>query len=100
MALRKYAMLWRVLAAWESLAAMLLGKESAMTEQEWLAISDPLFMLEFFRRTSERKLRLFGVASCRRMWGLLTDKRSQQAVTAAEQFAEGLISQEAFEEAR
>ena len=71
-----------------------------MTEQEYLAISDPLFLLEFYRRASERKLRLFGVACCRRMWELLTDKRCQQAVTAAEQFAEGLISQEAFEEAR
>jgi hypothetical protein len=71
-----------------------------MTEQEWLAITDPLFMLEFFRRTTDRKLRLFAVACCRRVWGLLTDKRSRRAVDAAEQFAEGLISEEEFEKAR
>ena len=71
-----------------------------MTEQEWLAIGDPLFLLEFFRKTSERKLRLFAVACCRRKWELLTDERRRRAVTAAEQFAEGLIAAAVFEEAR
>jgi len=71
-----------------------------MTDQEWLAITDPLFMLEFFRRTTDRKLRLFAVACCRRMWGFLTDERSQRAVNVAELFAEGLISEQEFEEPR
>ena len=42
-----------------------------MTEQEWLACTDPTPMLDYLRtqRTaSERKLRLFCAACCRRVW--------------------------------
>jgi hypothetical protein len=61
-----------------------------MTEQQWLAGSDLGEMLHHLRDSaSDRKLRLFACACCRRVWHLLTDPRSQQAVTLSEAFADG-----------
>lgn len=66
-----------------------------MTEQEWLSCTDSAAMLEFLRdRIDERKMRLFGVACCRRIWQLLNDERSRTAVEKAELFADGKVSQE------
>jgi hypothetical protein len=45
-----------------------------MTEAEWLVCEDPAPMvLSFSDRGSERKLQLFAVACCRRIWDFLGD---------------------------
>jgi hypothetical protein len=64
-----------------------------MTEPEWLACTNPKKMLKFLRgRASERKLRLFACACCRRIWHLLADKPYRHAVDVAERCEERLAN--------
>jgi hypothetical protein len=63
-----------------------------MTEEDWLACTDPKRMLDYLRRkASDRKLRLFACDGCRRLWWLLRDKRSRTAVEVSEHYADGLV---------
>jgi hypothetical protein len=62
-----------------------------MTEADWLACTDPQKMLEFLRgRASDRKLRLFGVACCYRIWHLIGhNEANRNGVAIAERYADG-----------
>ena len=64
-----------------------------MTEQEWLAGTDPTPMLDFLRgKASDRKLRYFAVGCCCRIMRLLTDQRSVNAVLVADRYLDGAAS--------
>lgn len=66
-----------------------------MKEKQWLEATDPDILLDFIEgRLSDRKLRLFAYACCRRIWHLIPDARSQQSVLVAENYADGSITEE------
>jgi hypothetical protein len=67
-----------------------------MTPEEWERCTDPQELLRFLRaKASERKLRLFAVACCRRLWPWIGDgSRARAAVETAERFADGACSAE------
>jgi len=72
-----------------------------VTEAEWLACADPQKMLEFLRsRASDRKLRLFSAACCRRVWHLLVHDWSRDAVKVVERYADGAATFQELEDAK
>lgn len=63
-----------------------------MTEQEWLTTAHWGHMHDCLEERgihSDRKFRLLACAHCHRIWSLLTDFRSRDAVEAAERVADG-----------
>jgi hypothetical protein len=76
--------------------------EEKMTEAEWLGCDAPQKMLVFLQTrnlVNARKGRLFAVACCRRVWHLLGDRRSREAVEAAEGYADKCFDAQALERA-
>jgi hypothetical protein len=68
-----------------------------VNEQEWAVCDNPDEMLNFLQGTgcaSERKLRLFAVACCRRIWHLMTDDRSRRIVVVSELDADGKATEQ------
>jgi hypothetical protein len=62
-----------------------------MTEAEWLACRDPAKMLAHLgAKISNRKLRLFSCACCRRVWQYVRDERLQTALDTVEQYTDKL----------
>lgn len=68
----------------------------AMTEAEWQVSTDPLLMAgQFgFSKSARRKSMLFGCACCRHVWDHLHHQAMQNAVTVAEDFADGRATQD------
>jgi hypothetical protein len=72
-----------------------------MTEAEWVACTDPVKILEFLQgKTSDRKLRLFAVACCRRVWGLLVNFHSREVLFCSERYADGQDTKEQMKQYR
>jgi hypothetical protein len=62
-----------------------------MTEEEWLACTDPARMLRSLQcKASGRLLRLFAVACCRHIWHL-QDTDNREVVELGERLAEGYL---------
>jgi hypothetical protein len=74
-----------------------------VTEAEWLACTDPHKMLEALRasgRATERKVRLYAVACCRRLLHLFPEWRHRHHVEVAELYADGKAGEEELGVAR
>src|ERR1043165_8247007 len=64
-----------------------------MDEKTWLACQSLGPMVGLLDdKATERKLRLFGTACCRRLWHLLSDERTRQAVEISEGYADETVS--------
>ncbi len=67
--------------------------DEAVTEAEWLVAKIPYPMFDFLGRTvSPRKLRLFGIACCRRLRSLMANDECREAVVLAERLVEGEVA--------
>src|SRR5262245_26002965 len=75
--------------------------ETIVTEAEWLACTDPAPMFGLLHgKASDRKLRLFAVACCRRIWNLIPNGACRKAVEISERYADGATQSAELETAR
>src|SRR5262249_24695245 len=67
-----------------------------MTEAHWLTWPDPYDLLEqcALLELTDRRLRLFACACCRRLWDLLEDDCLRRAIDVAEKFADSQATAE------
>jgi hypothetical protein len=66
-----------------------------ITEADWLSFTQPITMLDLLRgKASDRKLRLFAIGCCRRIWPHIVDERSRRAVELSALDVDGLVSAE------
>lgn len=71
-----------------------------MTDLEWQTCRDPAALLASLEgRISERKLRLFACACCRRVWDLISDRLCRELVELAERVADSQTAVEELEDA-
>jgi hypothetical protein len=67
-----------------------VARKKRLKVNEWLAADNPYPMFDYLgRAVSCRKLRLFGIACCRRIWHLMKGRRCRRAVILAERLVEG-----------
>jgi hypothetical protein len=67
------------------------AEEADVTESEWLITADAMPMLKFLLDgggVSPRKLRLWAVACCRRVWRHIAEERNRRALVLAERYAD------------
>jgi hypothetical protein len=66
-----------------------------MNEEQWLETNNPLELIEYHAGSaSERKLRLFACAACRRILHVMKHEGSRKAVEVSERYADGLSGAE------
>jgi hypothetical protein len=71
-----------------------------VTEAEWLACVDPTHLMQWERiAATERKVRLFAVACCRRIPALNSHETLAAAIDTGERFADRLATEEELHEA-
>ena len=63
-----------------------------MTPKQWAKSTNPQTMLKCLgKRVSDRKLRLFACACCRRVWHIAKSQKLKQALPLVEGFADGIV---------